>query len=124
MPNYSQSSAANPIKAVYPGSTHKLFDAETVTAPQASEAVAIPPSRTGGVVGVDISWIFSTPPAASLSMDVQIAEFDNDASYFTIDTISTLAGGVNSYSGYSSKFWRVKVTTLTGGGTLTVAIKH
>ena len=117
MPAY----VANSAVALYPGDSYKVLNAETPSADTASTAVSPQPSIVGALAGYSVTYQFASAPA-SVTIYVQEADDNADASFVTIDTLSSTTGGKTSYSGNFTKFVRVVAHAQSGGGELTVSI--
>ncbi len=123
MPNYN---TQNPPYAIYPGDVVYPFNAETPTAPQASQQYAIGESYDGAAGGpselrLDISYA-SAPTA--VSVEVQSAVDDANGNYFTEYTSSNTAGESVKLTNFRGRFVRVLLNSQTGGGAITVRLQR
>jgi hypothetical protein len=109
------------VFCVEPGHSYKVFDAESPADDAASVAVAIPPALDGALAGYSVTYLFASAPDA-VTLYVQEADEDVNASYVTVGTLSAVAGGKTSYSGDFTKFVRVVKHLQTNGGVLTVSV--
>jgi hypothetical protein len=109
------------VFCVEPGHSYKVFDAESPAAGASSVAVAIPPALDGALAGYSVACQFASAPDA-VSILVQEADEDVEASYVTVDTLSSVTGGKTSYSGNITNFVRLKLSSQTNGGAVTATI--
>ncbi len=121
MPNYQ---SQNPPFAIFPGDVVNPFSAEGPTPPQASQQFAL--ALTGGGTGPGgrvVAWqtSFASAPTA-VSVQLQSADVDADASYQTLDSSTATAGERRQVANVQAKFLRVKLVSQTGGGTITVSL--
>jgi len=118
MPVYS---SAVPPLALFPGDVGFSFNAESFPANGTAGAqFAIPEPAGFPDQGHTVRWqtIFGTAPSA-ISIILQGAAADVDAEYSTIDTSTSTAGEARTVTGVRARFLRIKVTSSTGGASLT-----
>ena len=113
MPNY----ASIPATALQPGDALALFSAETLTAPQASIAIARAQGPGGVDGGVTFSMQFAAAPTSSLT--IQGANQDIEAAYQTIATSTNKQQDVYTDTGRWA-FYRARLASQSAGGALTV----
>lgn len=123
MPNFN---AQKPPYAIYPGDVVYPFNAESPTAPQASQQYAVAGAYDGAAGGpselrLDISYA-SAPTA--VSVEIQSAVDDADGDYFTEYTSTNTAGESVKLTGFRGRFVRVLVSSQTGGGAITVRLER
>jgi len=119
MPNYNNTF---PPFAIYPGDSVAVFNNENPTAPQASQQVAIGNVYGEDDVGVSVLLSYPGGAPASVSINVQMADTDVDASYVTVVNSSNPAGDSLNLSVQRHKFVRVQKASQTGGGAMTAVI--
>ena len=117
MPNYG---AASPI-GLFPGQQYALFAAETPTAPQSSQAVAVARPQSIGYDPVVFEIFFASAPTDSLV--IQGAMADVDARYQTLYTSTNTQQDVYSDLG-GFAFYRARLVSQSGGGAVTVTVRH
>lgn len=105
------------LTAVQPGDSFTLFNAETVTAPQASVAFsrAAGPANSDG--GTTFSISFASAPTAVVQ--IQAANQDLDSEYVTVYTSSNTQHDAYTDVGRSA-FYRARVLSQSAGGAITV----
>lgn len=103
--------------AVYPGSPYAPAgdSLETLT-PGAKSAVVHVPAAGGAPQSASFSWTtkFTGAPSA-VSVSIQGANVDSDASYSTIDTSTNTAGETRTKTAQAFKFYRAIINSATGG---------
>lgn len=120
MPNYNN---AFPPFAIYPGDTVSLFNNENPTAPQASQQVAMADVYGADDVGASVLITYASAPT-SVQIDIQIADTDQDANYFSIYSSTNVAGENVNLNVQRHKFLRVKKVSQSGGGAVTAAVSR
>ena len=121
MPNYQ---SQNPPFSVFAGDVVNPFNGEAPAAPQASQQFALAPTGGGtGPGGRVVAWqtSFASAPTA-VSLQLQSADVDADASYQTLDSSTATAGERRQVANVQAKFLRVKLVSQTGGGAVTVSL--
>lgn len=121
MPAYSN---ATPPLALFPGDVGFSFNAETFPSNgTAGSQFAIPEPAGLPGQGHTVRWqtIFGTAPSA-ISIILQGASADVDAEYTTLDTSTATAGEARTLVGVRARFLRAKLTSATGGASLTAKI--
>lgn len=118
MPNYN---ASGTVYALYPGDEITLFDAETPTAPQASQQVAMQPNKDGGPAALAVQVSYASAPTATL--DIQAANVDADANYVTIGSSQNTQHDLVEI-GSSAAFIRVNLASQSAGGAVTVVLRR
>jgi len=116
-----------PPIALWPGDTKLLFNAEALTAPQASDRVALGMGPYDNVpASLSVELIFSADPGA-FEADLQDADTDADANY--VDVPGGQLTGVNaSFVGrielvpIKGRFVRLNLKTLTNAVNCTARI--
>jgi len=120
MPNYSNTF---PPFAVYPGDSVTLFNNENPAPPQASQQVAMGNVYGGDDVGVSVLITYASAPT-SVQIDIQIADTDQDANYFSIYSSTNAAGENVNLNVQRHKFLRVKKVSQSGGGAVTAVVSR
>jgi hypothetical protein len=121
MPAYSNST---PPLSLFPGDVGFSFNAESFPAngtAGAQFAIPEPAGLTDQSHTVRWQTIFGTAPSA-ISIVLQGAAADVDSEYFTIDTSTATAGEARTVIGVRARFLRIKVTSSTGGSSLTAKL--
>ena len=113
MPNY----VAGAAKLINPGQLATLFNLESPTAPQASVGMARRTTRNGEYAPVNFVISFSEAPTNSLQ--IQGAHQDADSAYQTVYTSTNRQQDFYADQGMFP-FYRAKIVSWVGGGTLTV----
>ena len=104
-----------------PGDALTLFNAETLTAPQASIAISIGPAVGGGYAPLTFDIEFAAAPTATVA--IQGAMNDVDSAYQTLYTSTSLQQ--DNYADYGKfRFYRAKLLTQSAGGALTVTVSR
>lgn len=119
MPVYAASSA----KFLFENNSRVVWNAESVTAGDASEAVLIERRKSS----FHYPWGFAVQVSGitgSFDIEVQGAETDTDASYVKLASITAVNAGTpptgrGDYTTYWPKYVRLYAKTLTGTQTLT-----
>jgi hypothetical protein len=114
-------SNSTPPLSLFPGDVGFSFNAEAFPANgTAGSQFAIPEPAGLTDQGHTVRWqtIFGTAPSA-ISIILQGAAGDVDSEYFTIDTSTTTAGEARTVTGVRARFLRIKLTSSTGGSSLT-----
>lgn len=137
MPPYVQSSQANPITALYPGSSVDVFSAEAVTNGERSQALALSnfPIGAGGTpVSIDI--LFNQAPGnfiiwVTLSAKDVAADYSAPDNTYEITQAQLDASGANQavhfevpYSDARFISLYVQTAPANGGTTVTATIKR
>ncbi len=120
MPNYSNNF---PPFAIYPGDSVTLFNGETPVPPQASQQAAIGNVYGSDDAGVSVTIKYAAAPA-SVSLNLQMADVDNDAAYFTVYNSTNTAGESVNLNVQRHKFIRVQLAAQSGGGAITVTVNR
>jgi hypothetical protein len=112
-----------PVPALSPGDSFTAFNAETVTAPQASAAVAMAYKEGAGVPQVAVSIQFASAPTAVV--EIQTSNTDVDADYVTVSG----SGSTNTSPDIlqlpiAAAFVRAYVASQSQGGAVTVEIRR
>jgi hypothetical protein len=118
MPAYSN---ATPPLSLFPGDVGFSFNAEAFPANgTAGSQFAIPEPAGLADQTHAVRWqtIFGTAPSA-ISIVLQGAMADVDSEYATIDTSAATAGEARTVTGVRARFLRIKLTSSTGGSSLT-----
>jgi len=121
MPAYSN---ATPPLSLFPGDVGFSFNAEAFPANgTAGSQFAIPEPAGFTDQGHTVRWqtLFGTAPSA-ISIILQGATADVDAEYATIDTSTATAGEARTVTGVRARFLRIKLTSSTGGSSLTAKL--
>lgn len=119
MPNYSSSAT----RAILPGDEVTLFDGETVTAPQASIAVAMAYKEASGVPTVSVSIGFASSPTDVVA--VQTANEDVDSAYVTVaNAESTNTENDIFQTQIAAPFMRLMVVSQSAGGAITATVRR
>jgi hypothetical protein len=120
MPNYN---AQVPPYSVSPGDVALVFNNESPTAGQSSQQFALPSYAGFADNGRTIRWqtIYGSSPSA-VSIVLQTAIVDADAQYTTVDASSATAGEARTVTDVRGKFFRAKVSSITGGSGVTVRV--
>jgi len=125
MPAYN---TISPPYAIWPGDSQTVWNAESPTAGTASQQVALGErdSRDGSPFSADIQ--FGGNPG-TFEVDVQVANVDQDSSYYTLDQGTTNDGAIAQVNaGFSAhldapfvtaKFARLKLVSLQNAVTIT-----
>lgn len=91
-----------------------------VTGPTAGQQFAIQ-SQSGGNKQHGLSWFTQfTGSPSTVAMELQVADFDRDADYTTVDESTNTAGETRSVGNITANFVRIRQTS-TGGTSPTVA---
>jgi hypothetical protein len=108
--------------SLVPGDRLALFNAETVTAPQSSIAVARGYNPAGGAAVPMVFTIhFAAAPTASVL--IQGSNVDVDAQYQTVFTSTGLQD--ENYTDYGIfQFYRAQLASQSAGGALTVIVQR
>jgi hypothetical protein len=113
MPNY----VAGASKLIIPGQNYNFFNAESPSAPQSSIAMAHRVNAGGLYTPINFVIFFSAAPTDSLL--IQGAEVDLDSHYQTLFTSTNSQfdkyGDIGAFP-----FYRARIVSWSGGGTLTV----
>jgi hypothetical protein len=120
VPQSGGNSSANlNLASIQPGDQYTLFNAETLTAPQASVAFTRGQGPFGEN-GVTFQMSFATAPTAVLV--IQGSNVDLDAAYETLWTSTN-----TQYDNYTDTakwaFYRAKLVSQSGGGACTVTAR-
>lgn len=100
--------AALPIIALKQGIPTTVFDAETLSDNDESQAVAIPPDGNNRGADLTFTIIFGAAPT-TVSYQLQVALNNVDAEYFDLGTpITDVAGGKTTIIGVVARFARIK----------------
>jgi hypothetical protein len=121
MPAYSNSV---PPLSLFPGDVGFSFNAEAFPSNGTAGAqFAIPEPAGLPDQGHTVRWqtIFGSAPSA-INIVLQGAAADVDAEYSTIDTSTATASEARTVVGVRARFLRVKLTSATGGSSLTAKI--
>ena len=125
MPAYN---TISPPYAIWPGDMQTVWNAESPTVGTASQQVALGErdSRDGSPFSADIQ--FGGNPG-TFEVDVQVANIDQDSSYYTLDQGTTNDGAIAQVNaGFSAhldapfvtaKFARLKLVSLQNAVTIT-----
>jgi len=112
-----------PVPALSPGDSFTLFDAESVTAPQASAAVAMAYKEGTGTPQIAVSISFASSPTDVVS--IQTANEDVDAAYVTVSgSHSSNTSPDIMQLAVAAKFVRAIVASQSGGGAVTVVLRR
>jgi uncharacterized protein with beta-barrel porin domain len=109
---------------LFPGDVGFSFNAEAFPANgTAGSQFAIPEPAGFTDQGHTVRWqtLFGTAPSA-ISIILQGATADVDAEYATIDTSTATAGEARTVTGVRARFLRIKLTSSTGGSSLTAKL--
>lgn len=125
MPNYGVAQAGSPggsnLTELKPGDFFYFFNTESPVPPQASIALAMGYAPGGADAEILFTISFSAAPTDSLV--IQASNVDVDSQYQTVYTSTNKQ--LDSYADLGLfAYYRVKVVTWTGGGTLTVIVKR
>lgn len=105
-----------------PGDVLVLFNAETITAPEASIAIAIGPNPGGGYAPLAFDIEFSAAVVTASTL-IQGAMNDVDPAYQTLFTSTNLQQ--DNYGDLGKfRFYRAKLASQSAGGTLTVTVSR
>ncbi len=121
MPVYSNSV---PPFSLFPGDVGFSFNAEAFPANGTAGAqFAIPEPAGLPDQGHTVRWltIFGTAPSA-ISIVLQGAAADVDSEYFALDTSTATAGEARTVQAVRARFLRIKMTSSTGGASLTAKV--
>ena len=116
MPNYVAGAAI----ALPPGGQGTAFNAETPTAPQASQAFAVPPPFGSGQAQLSVQIAFASAPTAVV--DVQGADLDADANYVSLATNSTNKQHDRLDISCNARFVRLYLASQSAGGAITAYV--
>ncbi len=117
MPNYGTPQSGGTVTAIQPGDSLRLFDAEAPVPPQASIAFARGYNPGGGYAPIVFDIQFSAVPTDSLL--IEGASEDVDAAYQTLHTSTDKQQDYYADQGLF-RFYRARIVSWVGGGTLTV----
>lgn len=117
MPNYGVAQAGGVLTSVPVGEKFTLFNAESVTAPQASVAFNRAPSPSGADQGITFTIDFASSPTASVT--IQGSNTDVDADYLVLATSSNKQHDSYTDTGRFA-YYRANVASQSGGGAITV----
>ncbi|MGH7442576.1 MAG: hypothetical protein ACREKE_07895 [bacterium] len=109
--------ATNPV-ALMPGETTLLFNAESPTAPAASQAVALQANAGGGPADLSFTIAYATAPTAVLT--VQAADNNVDGSFIPTSAVSTNKQNDRLELSTGAALVRIQLTTESAGVPLTV----
>jgi hypothetical protein len=98
-----------------------LFNAETLTAPQASVAFARATAFGGADNGTTFNIRFAAAPTAVVV--IEAANVDVDANYVSVFTLTDTQIGAYTDIGRSC-FYRARLVSQSGGGALTVTAQR
>ena len=115
----SNATAGLNLTSLISGDDYVLFNAETLTAPQASVAFAVAYSVNGEPVTKTFTMDFASSPTAALL--IQGANVDTDANYQTLYT-STNIQHDNYTDTLAFKYYRAKLSTGGSSNALTVRV--
>ena len=119
MPTYG----TKPVVTLSAGDQVTLFDAETLTAPQASIAVAMAYKDGAGLPQVAVSIGFASPPTAVVA--VQTANEDVEGSYVTITSPESTNTSPDIFQlPIGAAFVRLMLVSQSGGGALTAVLRR
>jgi len=127
-PLYGSTVAGN-ARALYPGDTFTLFNAELPTSGQASLSVNLANLFSRNVRGLALELIFATAPGA-FNFQIQGADTDEAAAFFTEGTGTVTVGTVQSdgttrarveLSPWAAKFMRLLCQAQTANGVAVTA---
>ena len=133
-PVYAQSSALNPIMALYPGGSLDVFSAEAVSNGERSQAVALSNYPQGGATPLSVDIVFNQAPGA-FTINVTFAAKDVTADYAMPDTTFQITASnldtVNNAVHFECPFSNARFVSLyvasapaNGGTTLTATLKR
>lgn len=117
MPVYGVPQSGGVLACISPGESITLFNAETLTAPQASVAFNRGNSPSLSDQGTTFQILFATAPTSTLA--IQGSNVDVDAAYVTLFTSTSKQQ--DSYTDTQRfAFYRAKLLTQSAGGAVTV----
>jgi len=105
------------VPAIYPGDPVKLFDANAVAAPVASEKYALGPAEVAKV----ITWTYSFASAPS-GVSIQLQHSIDGVIWNNLDAGTATAGETRTTVATAARFIRANKASQTGGGALTVNV--
>lgn len=118
MPNYGVAQAGGVLTCVETGDNYTLFNAETLTAPQASVAFCPAfPADGGQRPSIMFTIHFASAPTSRVA--IQGSNVDVDAQYVDLVLSDNLQD--DFYGDFGSfRFYRARLVTQSAGGALTV----
>ena len=128
-PAYAASSAALPMTCLNPGDKQVVWNAESPTTGQSSQAIAISPPRFGEntrFISAEIK--FSGAPGA-FDYRIQVADTDVDAAYVDVPSLTLTAVNSGNYgrmeAQVTAKYARLNAHTQTANSvTVTASINR
>lgn len=126
-PAYAASTASNPITCANPGDAVKVFNAESLTTGESSQALALSPSRFGeNTKYISVELVFSGAPG-TFTIDVQEADTDADGNYAKVGTSITTVTSPSTVTAIldniqiSARFVRLHVTAAPSNSVTAIA---
>lgn len=114
MPLYSKT---QPV-ALMPGETVILFDAESPSAGDSSQAVALPANAGGGLAGLSFTIAFTSAPTATLT--VEASDVNADGNFVATSAVSTNKQFDRLELSTAAALVRITMTSESAGNPVTV----
>jgi hypothetical protein len=106
-----------PIQLLQPGEATRLFDVNTLAAPQTSAVFALP-AMVSRVISWSYSFDTSNPSAVSVNLEMSV----DGVSWTVLDTGTVATGETKNTAVSAAGFLRANKVTQTGGGGLNLTV--